>query len=370
MRITQQEAQNIVDEMKASIHQDINIMDSNGTILGSTNPARRGQIHQGALQIIQEELPSLTIWKDEPEKGVQCGINLPVAVKGQLEGVIGITGDPREVSVFGEVIQRMTEIMLESIYQREQSDLLERARGLFVENWLFSEAPEWSELELRGRLLGLDISAPYTVALLEPVGRDRTEHPEEMRNSLLLQMVRNHFQESDGHFCAVIRNKIIVLLCRTDRNRAFEKLQRICQDIKSYQGLPVAAGISDISRGAEDLRRCYLEARTANAVAVQYPEGRVLFYDQVSVEFILQSIPPSIKQDIHGLVFSSCTPQEEREFAHTIRLYFDQNGDIQRCADTLFIHRNTFQYRMDRLKKKTGYDLRVPKDGLLLYLAI
>lgn len=370
MRITQPEAQTIVDEMKSSIHRDVNIMDSSGTILASTNPARRGQIHQGALQIIREDLPSLAIWKDEPEKGVQCGVNLPVTVKGHLEGVIGITGEPQEVSLFGKVIQRMTEIMLENMYQRDQADLLDQARGLFVENWLFSEAPDWADLELRGKLLGLDIRSPYTVALLEPVSRDRMEHPEEMRSSLLLQMIRGHFQESCGHFCAVIRNKIIVLLCRTDRNQALEKLQRICQDIRNYQGLRIAVGISDISKGAEDLRRCYLEARTANTVATQYPEGRILFYDQVSLEFILQSIPPSIKQDIHDLIFSSCTPQEKSEFAQTIRLYFDGKGDIQRCADALFIHRNTFQYRMDRIKKKTGYDLRVPKDSLLLYLSI
>ena len=70
MQITQQEAQAIVDEMKASIHRDINIMDESGLILASTNPARRGQLHQGALRIIREGLSSLIIWKDEPEQGV------------------------------------------------------------------------------------------------------------------------------------------------------------------------------------------------------------------------------------------------------------------------------------------------------------
>lgn len=368
MRITQQEAQSIVDEMKASIHRDINIMNESGMILASTNPARRGRLHQGALRIIREGLSSLTIWRDEPEQGVQRGINLPVTIKGHLEGVIGITGDPREVSAFGDVIKRMTEIMLEGLYQREQSDLLDRARGLFVESWLFSGEPDWAELELRGRLLGLDINAPYTVALLEPV--EKGERRPEMHSSLLLRMIRDHFQESGGHFCAVIRSRFIVLLCGMDRKQAFEKIRHICQSIESYRGTRVAAGISGISAGAEDLRRCYLEARTANAVAAQYPAGRVLFYDQVSLEFILESIPLPIRQDVRGLVFSACTPREEKELAETIRLYFDQGGDIQRCADLLFLHRNTFQYRMDRVKRKTGYDLRVPKEGLLLYLAV
>ena len=44
--------------------------------------------------------------------------------------------------------------------------------------------------------------------------------------------------------------------------------------------------------------------------------------------------------------------------------------NIQRCADACFLHRNTFQYRMNRLREKTGYDLRRPRDAVLLYLAV
>lgn len=140
MRITQQDAQNIVNEMKASIHRDVNIMDREGVIVASTNPARRGHLHAGALRVIREGLPSLAIWRDDPAAGIQQGVNLPVALAGELEGVIGVTGDPAEVSMFGDVIKRMTEIMLESLHQREQLDLIDRAKGLFVENWLFAQS--------------------------------------------------------------------------------------------------------------------------------------------------------------------------------------------------------------------------------------
>ena len=56
-------------------------------------------------------------------------------------------------------------------------------------------------------------------------------------------------------------------------------------------------------------------------------------------------------------------------FDELIRLYFREGGDISRCARRLFIHRNTFQYRMDRLEKRTGCKLRDPRSSLLLYLA-
>ena len=373
MHITYMDAQNIVTEMKASIHRDINIMDENGIILASTNPARRGQLHRGALQIIREKLPSLTIWEDDPERGVQRGINLPVIMNGQMEGVIGVTGDPEEVSVFGDVIKRMTEIMLESARQREQLALTERAKSLFVENWLFSKDLDWTEFEMRGRLLDIDINAPYTVALLqleEGGTTTRTEDLKEMQNSLILRMVQNHLQDNRSHFCAVVHNRIIILLCRVDRQLAFAKISHICRDIESYYGLKMSAGISDSSAEPADIRRCYLEAKTASTVAAQSANERVVFYDQVYLEFVVQSIPGTVRRDLYKLVFASCTPQEREEFAQTIQLYFALNGNIRECAEKLFIHRNTFQYRIDRIKKKTGYCLTVPKDAMLLYLAI
>ncbi|MEA4933501.1 MAG: sugar diacid recognition domain-containing protein [Lawsonibacter sp.] len=375
MLITQKHAQSIVDEMKAAIHRDVNIMDESGIILASTNPTRRGQIHAGAVQIIRNQLPALTIWENDSETGVQRGINLPITMGGELVGVIGVTGDPEEVSIFGDIIKRMTEIMIDSVRQQEQSDLIDRAKSLFVENWLFADRPDWSELEVRGRLLGLNINAPYTVALLdlsdqESGGLVKAEDLSEMRSGRILRMIQNHIQDDRNHFCTVIRNRIIVLLRGVSRSAALSKISRMCQDIESYYAIPISAGISDASKDPMDIRRCYLEAQTANVVAAQSARERVVFYDQVSLEFIVQSIPRAIKRDLQKLLFSSCTPQEKAEFTQTVSLYFDQDGDIRRCADKLFLHRNTFQYRMDHLRKKTGYDLRIPKNALLLYLAV
>ena len=374
MFLTPQDAQSIVDEMKASIRHDINIMDEAGTILASTNPARIGTLHHGAARILQEGLPSLTIWADDPADGVQRGINLPVTVDGKTAGVIGITGPPEEVSLFGDIIKRMTEILVDSVQRREHSDLMDRAKSLFVENWLFSDSPDWAELEVRGRLLDFDINAPYRVALLQLAQEDQSDYvsPEdlsEIRSGVILRLIQGHIQKDRGHYCAVLRNRIIVLLCRSSPAGALSQIRQICQNIESYYSIRVSGGISDFSRGPADIRRCYLEAQTAGAAAAQSPGSQVVFYNQVSLEFIVQSIPRSIRRDLEQLVFSSCTAEERTDFAQTVRLYFQEDGDLNRCARRTFVHRNTVQYHIDRMKKKTGYDLRIPKDALLLYLA-
>lgn len=372
MVINRQHAQSIVNEMKCSIHHDINIMDQQGIIIASTNPVRCGQLHQGALELIEQHLPCQIVRSDDPSRGVQAGINLPILMDGELAGVIGITGDPDEVSIFGDIIRRMTELMLESIRQKEDWELLDRAKGLFLETWFFADQPDWPQLEVRGRLLGLDITEPYTVAVLQlthPSEPAPESQPGEIQSGLILRMIQRHIQADSRHFCAAVRNKIIILLHLCGRKDSFALVHRICQDIEGYYGVRVSGGISSISQSPVDIRRCYREASTASSVAAETPRSCLLFYDKVSLEFIVRSIPKPILRDLRQMVFASCTPEEQEDLSQLILLYFDCGGSIQRGAEVLYVHRNTFQYRLDHLKKKTGYDLKKPKEALLLYLA-
>lgn len=372
MFISQQDARSIVEEVKAAIGRDINIMDETGHILASTNPTRQGQLHPGAERILREQLPSLTVEEDEPETGMQAGINLPVRMDGACVGVIGITGPPEEVAGFGSVIKLLTEILVERVRKDRQADLLERARRLFMESWLFSREGDWADLEVRGRLLGFDLSSPYTAVILRlprPAPEGTVEDLREMRSTLILRMIRTRLGRDRRHECAVIRDKILILLCTPDRTEALSVVRQICRDVEGYYGIQVRGGISSPSRSPADIRRCYLEARTASIAAAQSERSRLLFYDEVSLEFIVQSIPQDLRRDLQSLVFSSCTDQERHTFSQLVRLYFQEDGDIRRCAERLFIHRNTFQYRVETLRRKTGCDLRRPKDATLLYLA-
>lgn len=374
MQINRQHAQSIVDEMKCSIHRDINIMDQQGVIIASTNPARSGRLHQGAAELIAGGLPSLTVLEDDPARGVQAGINLPIVIDDELLGVIGITGNPAEVGVFGDVIKRMTELMLESVRQKEDSDLMDRAKGLFIENWLFADRLDWAELEIRGRLLGIDIAQPYTVAILQlsrfaQGGGEAAGELGELQSNQILRMIQSRLRGRKNHDCAVVRNRIIVLLGQSGRQDSYAVVNQICQDVGSYYGVRVGGGISSVAKAPGDIRRCYAEARTAGMVAGQSPRGGVLFYDEVSLEFIVQSIPSPILKDLRDLVFSACDEEEAEALSRTVNLYFDCDGNLNACAQAAYVHRNTVQYRLECVRKRTGYDLRIPKDAILLYLA-
>ena len=374
MLLSTQQASQILREMKSLVHHDINLIDTQGVIFASTNPARVGQFHPGALRILREGLSELNV-RENDGSGMQPGVNLPIYLDGQLEGVIGITGDPAEVGVFGGVMRRMLEIMLEDLRRKDLDSTVEQARALFLENWLFSVEPDWKELEQRGRLLEIDISQPYVLLRIQlfdvsaPGGAPLL--PDELHSAAIVQAIQNELPARRGQCCAALRNQILVLLRQMPLSDTVLLAQRLCR--VAGRGYPASVqaygGISSSGSGAE-LRRCYLQASTACTLASRSSKGNVLYYDRVSLEFLLQSVPRLLRDDLRESVFTRCPAQDVPAYARLIRLFFASGGDLNCCAAALGVHRNTVQYRLERLVQLTGYDLRRPGDAAILFLAV
>lgn len=370
MFLSKQDAQLIVDEVKRSIHRDSNIMDERGVILASTNPLRVSQVHEGARRVLAEHLPRLSIETGDGLEGVQQGINLPICLRGETVGVIGVTGKPADVAMFGTVIKLMTELMMERIWQQEQENQLENAKALFLENWIFSNSLERSELEVRGKLLGIDVTLPRTVVLLQvvPKGGNPLGDKGEILNTRLLSLVRRHLAGNPQNFCAAVHQRILILLCEQRPDLVRSLLRQLQGDIEGFEAVTVYGGASTVNDAAGDLRQCYLEAKTASKVAMHQKNGRIAFYDGLSLDFILRSIPPEIKSNLLSKVFAACQGEEIEELLQTLRLFFNHGGNVKAAAAEAFIHKNTFQYRMQKVGKKTGYYLQNPKDAVTLYL--
>ena len=112
MYISQTAAQNIVDEIGREIKEHVNLMNEEGYIVASTDPLRIGMLHDGARKIIKESLSELYITSEMETRTTRKGINLPITIDGEIVGVIGITGERERVAGYGNIVRRMTEIMV------------------------------------------------------------------------------------------------------------------------------------------------------------------------------------------------------------------------------------------------------------------
>lgn len=142
MKIEMSTAREIVTQLAETIGQNINIMDTDGIIIASSDPEREGQMHDGARKLIAEGMPLLAVEDDVQYAGARNGVNLPIVFENELVGTIGITGKVSEVLKYGQIIKRMTEILLLDSRIRERTVIEQKARDRFYDEWILGELEE------------------------------------------------------------------------------------------------------------------------------------------------------------------------------------------------------------------------------------
>lgn len=136
MYISRETAQEIVEEIGGEIGAHINLMDERGYIIASTDASRIGNLHEGARRIIQNHLPELYITREMENAMTKKGINLPLVVDENVVGVVGITGDREKVYGYGNIVRRMTEILIADSIQKDAKRYERRQRYYLLEEWL------------------------------------------------------------------------------------------------------------------------------------------------------------------------------------------------------------------------------------------
>ena len=104
MNLDPQIAETIVTNLKDVINHEINLFDTTGTIIASTDRTRIGTSHDGARLAIKTK-KTISIDRENEYRGARHGINVPVMFNDQVVAVIGITGERSEVEPFGNVIK-------------------------------------------------------------------------------------------------------------------------------------------------------------------------------------------------------------------------------------------------------------------------
>lgn len=361
MLLSQEAGTQIVQEIKACVGCDVNIMDQSGCIMASTDPSRVGQLHPTAREIVRRNLDGVEV--SHQEDTMREGINLPICLHGVCEGVLGITGDPEQVRPYGRLAKKMTEILLQSLEQKRQQFAQDRAKMLFIETWIFDENLDWETLSHRGILLGIDIQQPRRVAIVAFENRETVE----LQKSSLIEMLSFTLKDQQEVICTAINQKVLLLFAGKSMDRAGDILHRVIQEA-AYRGIgTLKVGMSGVSQGARDLRRKYFEAKSALRLA---KPGKIQIYSSASPEAILQSIPPQLRQDVVQTVLPPIQSEEQQELMTCLRLYFEHDGQIEAAAAQAGVHPNTFRYRIGKLTKLTGYDLRRPKDAVMLFMVL
>jgi carbohydrate diacid regulator len=356
-------AEKIVREVQKLITEEIIVVNTQGIIMASTNRSRIGTFHEGAL-ITSQQKKKLIITENETSqlKGVKSGINLPIFFQQEVIGVIGITGDPETVTPFGEIIRKMTELLISENYYGEQFDYHSRAMETFVLEWLQAKEPSPNILE-RARVLTINPELRRAVIIIEFQQR---EHP--LSRDVWSSILNSFTQNKNDVVTRSGNERIIVLLDCSDSVQPVSiknRLEHFLQFIKNSFGITAYAGVGQCSVPS-NLSQSYGQAERALKLARRI--RGIIFDEELILEMVTGEITSEIKAEyIHRTIEPLLT---EKDLLETLVELFKQNHSLKNTAQSLHIHINTLHYRLKKIEELTHLNPNSIQDLFCLYLGV
>jgi carbohydrate diacid regulator len=122
----------------------------------------------------------------------------------------------------------------------------------------------------------------------------------------------------------------------------------------------------------KDLSKSFKEAHMAMDVGrIFYPGRSILSYNELGIGRLIYQLPVNLCQMFLREIFGDYDPSSiDQETLATIKTFFDNNLNVSETARQLFIHRNTLVYRMEKLEKATGLDIRTFEDAMTFRIAL
>ncbi|TFW31958.1 sugar diacid recognition domain-containing protein [Massilia horti] len=367
-------AQEIVTRTMRIIPFNVNVMDAKGVILASGDPGRVGQLHDGALLALAKKQPvEIDAASTRHLHGAKAGVNLPLAVNGQIVGALGLSGEPDQVRQFGQLVQLTAEMILEQASLTSELQHDSRYREAFLLNLLRCEASQRAELEAWGQRLGMDFTRTQVVFLLElQVDQAGTERA--LADIQRLQMRMLARQPSVLTATVTPCEMVIVDTYETAKNieRAGQRRLQVFSDLVQEEcQLPftLAMGIAQI--GVEAVSISYQSARQAALIGLRRnPRLKHFSYYDLALPVLLSGLGNSWQANQLRLPIARLGQDRNREMLReTLDAWFANDENMGATAKALDIHRNTLDYRLRRVAELTGLDLARSEERLLLYVS-
>ncbi len=386
MKLTPYVAQSIVDRTMKLLDYNINIMDEKGIIIGSGDKSRLNTYHQGAEKVLKEN-KTVEIKKGDKSDlvGSKEGVNLPIRLNEKVVGVVGITGDPGEIGIYGAMVQAMAELMLEESFYWEQTRIEEEARFSLV-NDLIRKDPgkDSSILHTRGDILGYDLSLPRIAVVFEIESKEKKQallEGKQDTKKLLGSNLRKQAKKfakslpikSQDIFAWGIGDRFVLLrTVEEDSGRSVAK-EDLTEIFSSLERVKVTAGIGSRCLKLEDIPKSFDQALQALEVGRRlFGRGQVYYSEDLGLEKFIDKVGGDFRYNFSFEILKDLIQDKNNnsQLLETARTFLNNNLKPGDAARELFVHRNTLTYRINKIKEKTGLDLNCLEDALKFKMAL
>ena len=346
--ISNQILQSTIDGLKGIARVDISVMDVDGKPVAYTadmSGSSRAVVEFAKSPADSQEIQGYQFFKVYDEQ--------------QLEYVLVIAGTGEDVYTIGKLSAFQVQNLLVAYKERFDKDNF--IKNLLLDNLLLVD------IYSRAKKLHIQMDVSRVVMIVES---------ENGKDNNALELARAYFGSSSKDFItAVDENNVIVVkdLSESDNSKEIDRAARgLCGTLQKegLKGVHIAYGT--VVKEIKEVSRSYKEAKMALDVGkIFFDERDVIAYSALGIGRLIYQLPIPLCKMFIKEIFGGKSPDEfDEETLTTIHKFFENSLNVSETSRQLFIHRNTLVYRLDKLQKSTGLDLRVFEDAITFKIAL
>lgn len=257
---------------------------------------------------------------------------------------------------------RMAQISLSctKVYYEERHD-----KGTFVKN-IITDNILPGDIYIRAKELHFVTDLPRALFLVRQLGR---------ADVTVVELLQSTFHEAQDFVISVNETDIAVIR-QVPPDITGEELTRMACDmeelLKSELFIRTTIGIGTVAEHLRELPDAFKEAQVAIEVGKVFDtEKTVLNYESLGIGRLIYQLPTTLCEIFLSEVFKKNSIDSlDQETLFTINMFFENSLNVSETSRNLFVHRNTLVYRLEKIKKLTGLDLRRFDDAIIFKVAL
>ena len=342
--------QGVIYQMKDAFDRVIGVVDENGVIISCSDLSKMGDIKQGLREALSYSSELITL-------------------DGYTYRYMG-AGQKSEYIVFVEGQDKMAEKMskllavslgnIKNLYDEKYD------KGSFIKNIVLDNILP-SDIYIKAKELHFNTEDPRIVFLIKFFGKT---------DMMPFEMLQNMFPDKTKDYVISVGEQDIVLVKELKPGTDIKDIEKMATNIADTLSTEfytkVAIGISTIVDNLKDLAKAYQEAQVALEVGKVFEtEKNIVSYENLGIGRLIYQLPTTLCDMFLQEVFKKGNLESlDRETLMTIQCFFENNLNVSETSRKLFVHRNTLVYRLEKIRKITGLDLREFEHAITFKVAL
>ncbi len=347
--ITSQIIQTSIDELKAITRVDLGVYDLNSNIIATTMDKcdLSGSLIKGFI--------------NSPADSQMIGPHhlLKILDEGELSYVLVARGMSDDVYMVGKIAVSQIQNLI--VAYKERFDRNNFFQNLILDNLLLVD------IYNRAKKLHIEVAVPRAVFLIET----KIE-----KDGFVTELLKGMFSTQAGDYITAVDESSVILIKCLEGDSSQEALAEVADIIVGMMNaeamLNVKVAYGTVVQELKDVSKSYKEAKMALEVGkIFYAEKSVMAYSALGIGRLIYQLPINLCKIFIEEIFGDNIPSElDDETLMTLNKFFENNLNVSETSRQLFVHRNTLVYRIEKIQKATGLDLRCFDDALTFKIAL